>query len=130
MEVNRMPITISVDHASREVVAVATGPITFEDIREHLIQERDQGGLPYRELIDASKAEPVCSTSDARATVDLLKTLGSQGKLGPTAVIVPNEVSYGLMRMVEILLDEFAKVRPFHAREVAEAREWLEGESR
>jgi hypothetical protein len=130
MEVNRMPITLSVDHATREVKAVATGPITFEDIRHHLLQERDQGGLPYREFIDASKAEPVCSTSDARATVDLLKTLGSQGMLGPTAVIVPNDVSYGLVRMVEILLEEFAKVRPFHTTEVTEAREWLEGEGR
>jgi hypothetical protein len=125
-----MPITLSVDHAAREVKAVATGPVTFEDIRDHLIRERDQGGLPYGEIIDASTAEPVCSTSDARATVDLLKTLGSQGVLGPTAVIVPDDVSYGLIRMVEILLEGYAKIRAFHTREVAEAREWLEGETR
>lgn len=122
-----MPITFSVDHEAKKVTTVATGPITFQDIRDHLIQERDGDGLPYRELIDASKAAPVCSTADARATVDLLKALGKEGGLGPTAVIVPTEASYGLMRMVEILLEDFARVRPFRTDERAEAREWLEG---
>jgi hypothetical protein len=121
-----MPITLSVDHEGRTATAIASGPITMEDIRAHLIRERDDGGLPYRELVDATKAEPHLKTADARATVDLLKTLGAKGSLGPTAVIVPNEMSYGLVRMVEILLEGFAKVRPFHTNETAEAKEWLQ----
>ena len=125
-----MPITFSVDHEAKKVTTVATGLITFEDIREHLTDERQGGGLPYRELIDAPEATPVCSTADARATVDLLKSLGNEGALGPTAVIVPNDMSYGLMRMVEILLEGAAAVRPFHRNETAEARDWLEGELR
>jgi hypothetical protein len=125
-----MPITFSVDHEAKKVTALATGPITFLDIREHLVQERQGGGLPYREIIDASKATPNCSTADARATVDLLKSLGSEGRLGATAVIVPNDVSYGLMRMVEILLEGIAEVRPFHTNEMAEAEGWLGGEIR
>ena len=121
-----MPIQLSVDHEGRKVTAVATGDITMDDIRAHLFRERDDGGLPYRELIDASKASPVLGTADARATVDLLRTLGNQHSLGPTAVIVPNDVSYGLVRMVEILLEGFAEIRPFRSTEIADAKEWLE----
>jgi len=121
-----MPITLSVDHEGKTTTAVASGPITMDDIRAHLFRERDAGGLPYRELVDATKAEPHLGTADARATVDLLKTLGAKGALGPTAVIVPNEVGYGLVRMVEILLEGLAEVRPFRTNEAAEAREWLE----
>jgi len=123
-----MPIQIVVDHELKEVKTTATGPIAIEDIRSHLVEEREGGGLAYREFVDASEAEPVVmNTTDARRTVELLKTLAEQGRLGPTAVIVPNDLGYGLLRMVEILLDGIAEVRPFRTTERAEAREWLEG---
>ena len=122
-----MPIQIVVDHELEEVKTTATGPIAIEEIRDHLVEERENDGLAYRELIDASEAEPVMNTRDARTTVALLKMLAGQGMLGPTAVIVPNEVGYGLVRMIEILLDVVAEVRPFRKTEKAEAREWLEG---
>jgi hypothetical protein len=121
-----MPITFSVDHGGRRVTAVATGPITMDDIRDHLSSERRDRGLAYREFIDASKASPTLNTADARATVNLLRDLGNEGTLGPTAIIVPNEVSYGIVRMVEILLEGIAEVRPFRTNEVADAKEWLE----
>lgn len=126
----QVPIQLVVDHESKEVKTVATGPIVMGDIQDHIVQERKEEGLAYRELIDASEAEPLMSTKDARATVELLKTLARQRLLGPTAVIVPNEVGYGLVRMVEILLDGVAEVRAFRKTEKAEAREWLEGERR
>ena len=125
-----MPIQIVVDHELKEVKTTATGPIVIADVQKHLAQEQDEGGLAYRELVDASEAEPLMSTKDARATVELLKTLAAQGMLGPTAVIVPNDVGYGLVRMVEILLDGAAEIRPFRKAEAVDAREWLDGESR
>ena len=125
-----MPIQTVVDHETKEVKTMATGPIVMGDIQDHLAQERKEGGLAYRELVDASRAEPLMSTTDARATVELLKTLAKQGMLGPTAVIVPSEVGYGLVRMVQILLDGVAEVRPFRKAQATEAREWLEGERR
>jgi hypothetical protein len=119
-----------VDHEAKEVRTTVTGPVLMEDIQDHMVQEGEEGGLAYRELVDASRAVPLMTTTDARATVEILKTMALQGMLGPTAVIVPNEVGYGLVRMVEILLDGVAEVRPFRKEEAAEAREWLNGESR
>ena len=125
----QVPIQLAVDHEIKEVKTTVTGPIVMEDIQDHLAQERREGGLAYREFIDASDAEPLMNTKDARATVELLKTLAGQGLLGPTAVIVPNEMAYGLVRMVEILLDGVAEVRPFRKAEAVDAREWLNGKS-
>jgi hypothetical protein len=128
MEVSPMPIQIVVDHELKEVKTIAIGPIAIEDIRSHLAEEREGGGLAYREFVDASGAEPVVmNTTDARTVVELLKALAEKGRLGPTAVIVPNDLGYGLLRMVEILLEGVAEVRPFRKTEKAEARAWLKG---
>ena len=120
-----MPVTLEVDHEGQRTTAMAIGTITLSDIRSHLEDERRIRGLAYREMIDASKAITDLSTSDVRATVELLRDLGREGALGPAAVIVPDEVTYGMIRMLEILLDDVAAVRPFHESERQDAEEWL-----
>ena len=120
-----MPVTLEVDHELHKATTVATGPITMADIRSHLEDETQRGGLGYRELIDGSKASVGFTTTDVRATVDILRKLGREGALGPAAVIVPDEVSYGMLRLLEILLEDVVAVRPFRERERHDAEEWL-----
>jgi hypothetical protein len=120
-----MPIKLSIDHVARTANASAVGPIHFEDIREHLDGERIRGGLPYREFIDATRAIADLSAEDTRSVVDLLRRIGRRGALGPTAVIVSDDLSYGMLRMLQALLGDVAEVRPFRAGEEAEARNWL-----
>ncbi|HZE18882.1 MAG TPA: hypothetical protein VE402_02060, partial [Candidatus Angelobacter sp.] len=55
--------------------------------------------------------------------VETLRRLGRKGALGPTAVLVSNDVTYGMLRMIETLVGDVAAVRPF--RERAEAEKWL-----
>ena len=81
------------------------------DIREHLLRERDERGLAYHELIDASGATAVFSSSDVRETVEILRKLGREGALGPTAVVVSNDVTYGMFRMLQMLLDDVCDLR-------------------
>jgi hypothetical protein len=118
-----MAISLEVDHARRRVYARAPGPVTFMNILAHLEQESREGGLPYRELIDARGCEPQVSSAEVREVVDLLRRLGQSSPLGPTAVVVDSDVAYGMLRMLEILLDDVCQVQPF--REVAEAESWL-----
>jgi hypothetical protein len=40
-------------------------------------------------------------------------------------VVVSDDVSYGMLRLLEILLDDIAAVRPFRAGEEREAKHWL-----
>ena len=118
-----MPIVLSVNHERKEVEAVATGPIHYPEVEHHLCTERYVGGLAYREFIDARGAGVLFTPAEIRQIVALLRRLGQESKLGPTAVLVSTDVAFGLMRMLEILVEDVAAVRPF--RDEREARAWL-----
>jgi len=118
-----MPVTYALDPERHELAATAEGAITMDDIRKHLTKEHRDKGLPYRELIEASRATVSFSSSDVRATVDILRVYAREGVLGPTAIVVGNDLAYGMMRMLGILLEGVCELRPFHTRQDAER--WL-----
>jgi hypothetical protein len=120
-----MAITFSVDHDRRYIEATATGQIDLEEVRTHLMDERRKYGLSYIEFIDARSATPTWSSAQIREIVELLRTLGRESKLGPTAVVISNDYAYGMLRMLEILLEDVCIVRPFRNYEAAE--QWLRG---
>ena len=118
-----MTITHSIDHDRRYMKAIASGPVDWEEARTHLLVERRDGGLSYAELIDGRSATPTWTTDQAREIVELLKALGQESKLGPTAVVVSSDFAFGMMRMLEILLEDVCILRPF--RDYDEAERWL-----
>ena len=118
-----MPITCSIDHDRRYMVAIASGPIAWEEVRSHLLVERFEGGLSYSELIDARAATPTWSSGQAREIVELLTTFSRKSALGPTAVVVSSDIAFGMLRMLEILLVDICIVKPFRDYEAAE--QWL-----
>ena len=120
-----MPIKLSIDHVGKTATASAIGSIHVNEIREHLDGERVRGGLPYREFIDATRARADLSAKETRDLVELLRRLGRRGALGPTAVVVSDDLTYGMLRMLQALLGDVAEVRPFREGQEAEAREWL-----
>ena len=119
-----MPITATYDHQSRLVIARAEGRVTLEEIREHLEEERQEPGLGYSELIDARGTTPDFSPADVRVLVAWLRWLGERTHLGPTAVLVDSELAFGMVRVVEILVEDVCLVKPF--RERLDAELWLD----
>ena len=119
-----MPITATYDHQHRRVIARAEGRVTLEGIREHLEEERQEPGLGFSELIDARGAIPDFSPADVRVLVAWLRWLGERTQLGPTAVLVDSELAFGMVRMVEILVEDVCLVKPF--REKLDAELWLD----
>jgi hypothetical protein len=118
-----MSITATYDHVHRRVLARAEGPVTVEQIRDHLEDERQEPGLAYSELIDARAAVPELAAADIRVLVALLRWLGERTNLGPTAVLVDTEFQFGITRMVEMLVEDVCQVKPF--RSESDARRWL-----
>jgi hypothetical protein len=116
-------ITHAVDHDHRWVSATADGRITYSDVDRHLTAEHADGGLGYPELVDATSAAIDLSTDDIHALVSRVRKLAQTEAMGPTAVLVGSDVDYGVMRMVEMLAEPHAAVRPFRDR--AEAEAWL-----
>jgi hypothetical protein len=121
-----MIFTLAADDATRVLTVIAEGPIDLEAIRAHLVDERADGALGYRELIDARRATPALSAADVRRVVDLLRVEARALPLGPTAVVVTDDVAYGMLRMLGILVDDVASIRPF--RDYREAVQWLASE--
>jgi hypothetical protein len=105
------------------MVAIASGPIGWEEVRSHLLDERFEGGLTYAELIDAREAEPTWSPAQTREIVALLTAFGRKSELGPTAVVVSDSLSFGTLRILESLLDGICIVKPFLDYDAA--AQWL-----
>ena len=66
---------------------------------------------------------PAGSLPEIRQIVKLLRRLGQESKLGPTAVLVSTDVAFGIIRTLEALVEDVCEVKPF--REEQEARAWL-----
>lgn len=118
-----MPFDCSIDHDCRFMEAIVSGPIGLEEIRTHLFAERLEGGLSYLELIDARAAVPTISPAQIREIVSLLTAFGRESALGPTAVVVSSDFAFGMLRMLEIMLEDVCVVKPF--RDYDAAVQWL-----
>lgn len=118
-----MPIAYALDPERRRLRAVASGPISFEDVRAHLLREHADGNLGYPELIDGTSAQVTFTPQQVRQIVALMHELGAEAPLGPAAVLVGSDLAFGMLRMLELLLDGTAMVKPFRSRLEAEA--WL-----
>lgn len=121
-----MPIIIrNIDHDRNEIDAVAFGPIHYADVEKHLSEERTIRGLSYKEFIDARDADLsfAISPAEIRQIVALIRTLCQQSKFGPTAILVSTDFSFGIMRAMEMLLDDVAEIRSFRDEKLA--RSWL-----
>ena len=118
-----MIVTLGADDARRVLTVVAEGAVDFEEIRAHLLDERAEGALGFRELIDARRAIPSVTATDVRRVVDLVRSEARNVAFGPTAVVVSSDVAYGMLRMLEMLVEDVAAIRPF--RDYRDAVRWL-----
>lgn len=122
-----MPVTLGVDHKQRQVNAVAMGSVTFADAQAHMQLETRENARAYRKYVDFRGAGIQISPAEIRQIVEQLREVAQKVKIGPTAVVVSTDQAYGMMRMLEMLVEDVCEIRPF--REEAEARAWLEARS-
>ncbi len=118
-----MPISHVIDHAGQRMETIAEGPVTWADLVAHWEAEVNEGGHPYPELIDGSRASIEFTPQDVRNLVERLRVAANEGPLGPTAVIIRTEFGFGMLRMLGILVEPFCEIMPFRDRVSAEA--WL-----
>jgi hypothetical protein len=83
-------------------------------------------GFPYPELIDARGTGLLFPHADVRRIVALLRKLGKESHPGRTAVAVPSDYALGLIRVIEMTVEDVCQADPFLDEQ--EARAWLAGE--
>jgi hypothetical protein len=113
----------TVDVERNEVTTIAEGTVTLQEVLAHLQREESDSALPYRELIDARNALVRLSSSELQQIVERLRSLARSRRLGPTAVVVSTDVAYGILRMLQILVEDVCVVQPF--RDLTAATLWL-----
>ena len=116
-----MIVISSVDRARRRILVTASGRITAKDMLAHIKQEQDAGLVSFSELVDARGAQPDFSPADLRLVVDLIRRLAKDSAVGATAIIVSSELAFGMLRMLEMMIEDVCSIRPFRRPEDAEA---------
>jgi hypothetical protein len=118
-----MPITFTVDHAQRLVVVIATGIVTRETVARYFETQRMLAGLSYPRIVECRNLDAQLTGQDWQAATEWLRKLTKDVGLGPAAVIVDDERTFALVRMISILVSDFCALQAFGDRSSAE--EWL-----
>ncbi|HEY0997499.1 MAG TPA: hypothetical protein VGD77_16000 [Gemmatimonadaceae bacterium] len=119
-----MPATFEIDHDARLVRSRAWGVLVDDDLARTQAGVRDDPRFEpdYCQLFDFS------GVTDVRLTREGLLALAAHSPYGPTArraMVVPNDLGYGMARMYQMLSGRDPELfRPF--RSVEEAMQWLE----
>jgi hypothetical protein len=102
----------------------ANGLVTFEDLNAHLDAEERERGLDLPELFDARGASTNVTPAQVRQLVSRAHTTLQERPLGPTAIVVTDDMAFGMARMYAILANRLGIVVEVF-RDVESAEEWL-----
>jgi hypothetical protein len=119
-----MPLITGVDHKRREVTVLAIGPITMDDVREHVAHMKRDGGLAYPRIVESRGAGLPADPGDFQKLADMLRDLSKEGAIGPAAIIVSSVADVERMRVLENMLASYCPVKAFRTEE--DARAWLQ----
>jgi hypothetical protein len=123
-----MPIRYSIDPVHHRLLTHADGVVTFHDINAHLDEEQRNRDLNRAELIDARGAIGEFDVDRVKRLVQRGANMLQSVELGPTALVISNDVLFGMARMYSILA-EGAGVRAEVFRDPESAITWLDSQS-
>ncbi len=120
-----MPVDVVLEPESGIISYTARGDVTLAEIVGALRQvyEAPDYQTPSLTLFDLTSATPVLTSDQVRAVADFVQKHRPPGP-GRAAIVASSDFTYGLGRMYEILVEEFA-VDTHVFRDLAEARQWL-----
>ena len=121
-----MPLASEMDPARRWLRTMATGIVTYDELRAHVEQEERDGALGLTEVIDARGATTNLTGDEVRALVARTDTLVRRGRFGALAIVTDNDVAFGMARMYQILCERLPiQIGVF--RQLDPALVWLDG---
>jgi hypothetical protein len=117
-------IDFEVSHEDRLVVATIGADARRGDYLKFLNGMTEAGALGYRKIVDMRFASMEFKASDIRAFGESVKSWGSTGKPGPTALIVNTEISLEVAGLFREHARALREVRVFTDHETAKV--WLD----
>ena len=120
----RMPISHVIDRFRQRMFTQASGLVTLEDLNAHLDAEERERGLDLPELFDATGVSTNVTPAQIRQLVNRAHATLRKGPLGPTAIVVTDDVAFGMAQMYAILTRPLGIVVEVF-RDVESAERWL-----
>lgn len=118
-----MPVTVSVDHKRRLLLARAAGEVGLKDVEGFLDTLVIEGTMAYRKFIDTRDAEARYTAPDVVQLAARLKLYGHLSRRGAVAIVVAPEHA----DLLEHFLALGRPQRPARTFfDPAEAERWLE----
>lgn len=117
-----MPLTWTIDHDERTIVATATGTLTRQDLDAYFTALVGQGAVGYRAIFDASRANFDLRSGDLAALSQVVRARKPEGFDGAIALVVASDAERELGNYFVGRTAESRLCRMF--RGVAEARAW------
>lgn len=122
-----MPIDIEIDAKRQRIDTRATGVVTVQDLLSYYqrLHDHPDFNLGMSELWDASAiTDTRLSSDDLREFSSVTEPYTRQGASARVAILVPDDLGFGLARMYELLqADSINRLKIVRSREAAEA--WL-----
>jgi hypothetical protein len=119
-----MPITWTVSHPARLVVAIAKGDISAADVLAYLDEIDQAGAMPYRKVFDLTGVVATMPTEDIRLVGMRVVALSGDKPTGPLAIVVASDA---IAELAEVFEATAATKRPLQIfRDLHKARTWLD----
>jgi hypothetical protein len=124
-----MAISYVLDRARGQMRTKVEGQVTVIDIVGHLDAVRREEAVPYVELIDARNvSQSHLTPTELWRAAKLVLNIKVDTAFGPRAVILRDDVTFGLTRIFTNIVSGQIPIEAF--RDEARAEEWLAGWSR
>ena len=118
-----MPISYSISHAARMVVASGEGDISVGELQEGLMAVMRENAIPYAKLIDLTFAPLTIRHAGIRAAAERVKEFNKGRDVGPLAVVLNSELARELIELFDSLVEADRPMRIFDDADSAKA--WL-----
>jgi hypothetical protein len=120
-----VPVTWTIAHSDKLVVAVAEGEVTHADVDKYLLALIDGGAMPYRKLFDVTFAPLSMGVAELRALgTRVADHAKGGGSVGPVALVVGSELAFDMAKIFEAQARADRPLRIFD--DVVKARAWLD----
>ena len=117
-----MPLSWTIDHGTKTIVAAASGALSRQDIDSYLAALVGEGAVGYRAIFDVSRALVSLRSGDLVVLSQVVRSRKPEGFDGAIALIVTSEAE---REMAAYFVDRTAESRLCRMlRTVGDARAW------
>ncbi len=113
-----------IDSRKKLIIVSAEGEFTFTEVWNYLAAVEGANALSYRQLFDLSQAFTKLTPAEAMELGVHLRMQHSQSVAGPVAVVMPEQQSDPVARLLGIMATAERPMRLFN--EFEPARQWID----